>query len=115
MHVDALHQRQDHVLVLLEHTDRTIGADGMFQDLQHATSRQLAKGKEDREFYLLPEQREQYYDIYRSFSHHGVILKEDILDAGVIGIQQHMKLCLRIGILQSEDNHQQNKIGDDIN
>lgn len=48
MHINALYQRQNHVMVVLEHTDGTVGTDGMFQDLQHTASRQFTNGKENR-------------------------------------------------------------------
>ena len=110
MHLHPLHQRQHHILGMLERTHRTVAGKRVFQDLQHPASRQFAQGEEDRQLDLLPEQREQRQDIDRTFGHHGIILKESILNPRVMGIQQQMKLKFRIYILQSEYNHQQYQI-----
>ena len=90
MHIHSLHQRQCQIVIMLKHTDRTVGADDVFQYLQDGAARQLAQGKVERHLYLLPQHGKQGHEVQRPFGQLTVILEENILDAGVMGVEQHV-------------------------
>ena len=107
IHRHALHQRQYHIVVMLENADRPIHADDVFQYLQDGTARHLTDDKEDGDLGLLPQQGEQRQHIQGPFRQHAIILEESILETCMMGVEQHVKLWLRIRTHQSEYDHEQ--------
>ena len=79
IHRHPLHQRQGQIMVMLEHADRTVGTDDVFQYLQDGTARQLTHGKENRYLSLLPQQGQQCQHIQGPFCQYAIILEESIL------------------------------------
>ena len=94
----ALHQRQEHVLMMFKRHYRAVGMEEMFQYLHHHASRQFAQGIEERQPFLLPEQRQQSDDIERPLRKDGVVSEEHIAKARVTGVQHQMELQFRIRI-----------------
>ena len=80
MHIHSLHQGQNQILRMLEHTDRTVEAEEVLQYLQQSPSRHFTHGKEKRHLYLLPQQGEQGQSIQWPFCQQGIILEESILE-----------------------------------
>ena len=101
MHVDTRNQRQCTIGEALEGTDGTLQTEGVFQQLQESTARQLAESHEQGEADLFPQQREQRKRVDGPFGYHGVILEEGVLNACVPRVQQEMELEFRIQTKQS--------------
>ena len=83
MQLDPLHQRQNHILVVLEHASRALGIEEKLQYLYDGTSRQFADGKEDGHLLLLPEDGQQRQDIQQSLGQRRVVLEEGVQEACV--------------------------------
>ena len=83
MHVDTRNQRQCTIGEALEGTDGTLQTEGVFQQLQESTARQLAESHEQGEADLFLQQGEQRKRVDGPFGYHGIILEEGVLDAGV--------------------------------
>jgi hypothetical protein len=114
MHIYTLYQGQHPLRIMFEQTYWTIDANGVLQQLKKNTSSQFAHGKEERYLAFLPKQGKQRQKIQRPLCQQGVVLEECILKSGVTGVEQHVKLGLRIATQQSEYYHEQYEIGNNI-